>query len=760
VSINTYSVPLVSEWIKMKRRHGDRAPSSSAKTSQRERREPAAPGVSSRPPRDRQAAPGEPSANLGDLATILLRRWPSILLLTLAALSVAVSYLWTTPPTYQATTTLFIDPRPKKVVTDDPSQTGLGTDFALLESQVAIIRSDAVLSRVVASMKLDADPEFAPPPSTGFKSQIKEYLGIKTPPVEPAAQALLTLAQHVVVKRAQKTYVVEIEATSSRPVMAARLTQAIVDAYLADQTNAKSEEAKRAYAQIDGRLGELREQVRKAELRVDEFRKANRIMTSEGGTVGEQQLTRLNTELSTVRSALAEAKARMDEVAAATKTGNLDSVTDPAKTALVQRLREQLAQVSRREASLSSQLLPHHPVLVDIRSQAADLKAQIDTELKRVAATIKAEYQVAEAREREVVKTLETAKSEVGRTNTAQIKQRELEQEVTASRELLRIFLARAKETDEQQRITSLDARVISPASVPTRPAKPVPALILGLGLLGGLAAGISRALMLDHFDHSLRSAGDVERRTRLRTIGSIPLLPRTSNPAGSRSTKDMPRSAGSCEFGEITRALTTPATGETLRFRLKIANLLAALRFDGTDSANHVLMVVSPDGTAASAGTAFALATAAAERGDRVLLVDAASARSTLSDRLADQMPNRAISLDDKADLASIANTDTTNGLTLLPIALADLSRLKLDQQRRLLQGLTALSGDYDLVVVDGGAALEDPSATILKPFASAIVLVAVANRTGAENLETAANLLDPARDRLAGVVLVPGTA
>uniref|UniRef100_UPI003B980FD6 hypothetical protein n=1 Tax=Klebsiella pneumoniae TaxID=573 RepID=UPI003B980FD6 len=95
------------------------------------------------------------------------------------------------------------------------------------------------------------------------------------------------------------------------------------------------------------------------------------------------------------------------------KSGNLDGVTDPAKTALVQRLREQLAQVARREASLASQFLPRHPVLIDIRSQMTEIKSQIDTELKRLIAAAKADYQVAAARERDLVAALETAKAEV-----------------------------------------------------------------------------------------------------------------------------------------------------------------------------------------------------------------------------------------------------------------------------------------------------------------------------------------------------------
>ncbi|MFX8047727.1 Wzz/FepE/Etk N-terminal domain-containing protein, partial [Acinetobacter baumannii] len=55
---------------------------------------------------DRSLPPANaaPSTDLGGLAAILLRRWPSILALTVLCLGLAASYLLTTAPTYQATT--------------------------------------------------------------------------------------------------------------------------------------------------------------------------------------------------------------------------------------------------------------------------------------------------------------------------------------------------------------------------------------------------------------------------------------------------------------------------------------------------------------------------------------------------------------------------------------------------------------------------------------------------------------------------------
>jgi polysaccharide biosynthesis transport protein len=696
------------------------------------------------------------STNFAGLWRILAGRWKSITAITLTSLGLAIFYLLVTPPTYSASTTLFIDPRPKKIVSEDTSQGGLGTDLALLESQVAIIRSDAVLSRVVGALKLDEDPEFAPRPAEGLSARIKSRLGMARPAAEPSALALANLAQRVAVKRAQKTYVVEIEATSASPVKAARITQSIVDAYLADQTSAKTDEAQRANALIDSRLGELREQVRRAETRVDEFRKANRILTSEGGTVGEQQLTRLNSELINARTQAAEAKARLDEVSAAAKTGNPDVITDPTKTALVQRLREQLAQVARREASLASQLMPRHPVLIDIRSQVAALNAQISAELRRLASNAKADFQVATSRERELIKALDTAKAEVGRTNTAQIKQRELEQEVAASRELMRVFLARSKETDEQQKISAPDARMISPPSVPGRPTKPVPALILALGLLGGLAAGVARALTLDHFDTRLRSPEDIDARTGLRTLAEFPLFkPRGVNVTGAPASAPF-RPIDLSRFGLLVRAIGNSGARDETAYRQATLALLSRIRSRAGGYTPYSVLVVTPHAGCGGSSVALSIATAAGLLGDRVLLVDAASADTAIAGAYGAPVPgDRAVVLDDKSDLASILTRDSVTGVAILPIGLADLRRLKSTQQTRLQRGLSALARDFDLVVIDGGAVLEDDSANVMLPCANEILVVARAGLTDAAALDAVARHFEPALDRLSGVVL-----
>ena len=705
------------------------------------------------------AASREDQTDLGGLIRTLRRSAGQIALITLASLLLGACYLVVATPRYTASTSIFIDPRYRKVVNEEVIQGGIGTDLSLVETQVAIISSDGVLRRVVEKEKLAADPEFVPPRRGGLLSDMKAKVFGRPEPPDPVMEAMTALARAIKVKRAQKTYVVDIEVTSTSPVKAARLAESLAEAYLADQSAAKAAEARRATLLIDGRLGELRETVRKAEVKVDEFKRANAIIVSEGGLFNEQTLTRLNNELVTVRGLVAEAKGRLDEINAALKTGigTAENLPDAVKSNLIQRLREQLATVARREASLSAQLGPRHPVLIEARTQANELRNQIVAELRRIAASARSEHQSAVNREQEILRTLERAKGDTAKTQTAQIKLRELERELDASREVLRAFLVRAKETREQENLTTPDARVITPAAIPPRPSRPIGWLVLSLAGLGGLGAGVVRALMGDHLDRSLRTRQQVAADTGLKPLANIPALePRSSFERMSRRLRGAEAERAPVSFSDVLMSLGEGTRPSDTPFRQAVLRLLSRIRSHARAGQPQIVMMASGHARSGTSATALALAYAAATSGERTLLIDGCSADPELSRVFAATLRQTApVVLDSKEDLASVTTRDGRSGLSLLPIALADLRRLKMSQRHRLSIGIGKLALDFDLVIIDAGGLLDDESALSLAPAADQIVLVARSGTTERETISETIQSLEQSRERVVGLVL-----
>ena len=200
---------------------------------------------------------------------------------TIACVVAALLFFFLTTRQYTATTQILIDPSELRVVENGLTSSNQLSDAIVIqvESQVRVLRSDNVLRRVIASERLDMDLEFGGSNfslvravlgwmlhSFGIADAVKEN--------DPILVALYELQRRVNVKRADRTYVVDLSVTTKDAHKSTRIANAIAQAYLQDQTAARSEAARRASDSLSARLSELKERVRLAEERREHARPA------------------------------------------------------------------------------------------------------------------------------------------------------------------------------------------------------------------------------------------------------------------------------------------------------------------------------------------------------------------------------------------------------------------------------------------------------------------------------------------------------
>src|SRR5271170_5045003 len=142
-----------------------------------------------------------PPIDVRKIWSVLWRGKATILLSTMVAVGLAALFVLLVPHKYTATTQILIDPTDLRAVQNDVAPSIAQSDAAVLqvESQASVIGSDNVLSRVVASEGLDHDPEFA----SGTQAQDHSALA-----------ALDGLKQRLVIKRSERTYVVDVSVSS------------------------------------------------------------------------------------------------------------------------------------------------------------------------------------------------------------------------------------------------------------------------------------------------------------------------------------------------------------------------------------------------------------------------------------------------------------------------------------------------------------------------------------------------------------------
>ncbi|MCW2316617.1 uncharacterized protein involved in exopolysaccharide biosynthesis [Rhodoblastus acidophilus] len=216
-----------------------------------------------------EGPPGDPAVSFGAFAAMLRRRNRTVLGTLAATLAVAALYAAATGPIYVGEAQILVDPHAQKSA-DDDSAPGFALQDAnsVIDSQLRLIKSESVLRRAAVAENLAADPEYGQAPLSLLARLFDE--GAEAEP--PEARAIRRLSETVKAKRSDRSFVIEIKLYSIDRAKAARLANAVADAYLEDQSAARGEAAQRIAASMSSRLATLRDEVRRAELAVDHYK--------------------------------------------------------------------------------------------------------------------------------------------------------------------------------------------------------------------------------------------------------------------------------------------------------------------------------------------------------------------------------------------------------------------------------------------------------------------------------------------------------
>ena len=434
---------------------------------------------------------------------------------------------------------MIIDAKKEPSFQQQSTQFDAPVDTAVVSSQVEILKSDNIANAVIKKLNLTNSPEFGGDRSgsaNASPSMVTEE-DKKAALRREMNMAVGGLVSRLTINRVGLTYIIEIIYRSLDPDRAAQIANAVADAYITDQLNAKYEAARRAAVWLQDRINELHDQVAAAETAVVDFKKKHNLVNTGGPDnrlIGQQQISELNTQLVASRAATAEAKARLDRINEILNSGSVNAtVTDTLKSDVVSRLRSQYFDLSLREADWSSRYGKDHLAAVNLRKQMQDIRDAIFEEVKRLAETYKSDLEIATQREDGLRKELSRAIAQSQTSDSAEITLRQLEATAQSYKKLYDNFLQRYTESVQQQSFPISEARLISPATPPTGKSSPKTLLILGVSCLFGSALGFGIGWLRDRADSAFRTTEDVE---YFLDLDCLALVPRSSGTASKPS--------------------------------------------------------------------------------------------------------------------------------------------------------------------------------------------------------------------------------
>lgn len=554
--------------------------------------------------------------------SFIRRQFSVILFLALLATAFGVIYLITTRPTFTAQAQLMIDTRKLQIFQQQSILGDIPIDTAQVESQVEVLKSENIAAAVIKNLHLTEDPEFV----GAERGLLGALINAVSSEIWPADQtprsefelfrsAMGAFQSRLTVNRIGLTYVIAIGFRSYNAARAAEIANAVADAYIVDQLDAKYNATRRASSWLQDRIKELRDQVSSAERAVVQFKTKNNIVST-GGTdkplLGQQQVTELSSQLTIARAQTAEARARLDRINSVL-TADLPNasfgatVTDTLKNEIVTKLRTQYLELAAREADWSVKYGRNHLAVVSLRNQMREIRTSIFEELKRLGETYKSDYAIAKQRELDVRNELAQAVSKSQATDASSVTLRELQSTAQTYKTIYDNFLQRYMEAVQQQSFPITESRLISAASRPLGKSSPNAMRVLFIAWLGGMFLGLGIGVLRDLSDSVIRSSEQVENLLHADCVALVPLLPTAKDidAADQRDTAEsMPfLSSYSLEERQSSSTPTVVESGESRKDALpdfgQNAELGRSLSNLGGGSKSSAPKMIVPDGSA-----------------------------------------------------------------------------------------------------------------------------------------------------------------
>jgi capsular exopolysaccharide synthesis family protein len=684
------------------------------------------------------------SMNLRETANLLRRRASLIVsvFLVFVFLSLLVAVMLT--PQYKAETILMLDQRQKELSHQNATTpTAAPVDNASLRSELDIITSRSVIDRVVKKLRLSEDPEFQAWRESWTRGlNPVNWFKADRPMTKEEAEALRqskvanAVAQRLKATNDGRSFSIKISFESSDPAKAAQIVNSFADEYLVDQLEARYETTARANSWLSDRLSSLRKQVEITEKAVEDFRQKNRLIEVDGSTVVSRQMDEINSQLTEARAGTSAAEARLRSTQQMVReNGGYEAAADVLSSPLIQRLREQEAELRRTEADLMTRYGERHPKLIKAHAEIEDLQKKIGEEVQKIIRSLANEVTVARAKESQMRSDLQSLESRAGSELRSSVQLRQLQREADANRTLYESFLKRFKQTSEEQDLKMADSRIIARAEPPVEAAFPKVSVFAFAGGLIGLFFGFLAAYMVEYFDRGFRNGTQLEEKTGLPTIGIIPSL--------RRMTKQKPE--------DYVVAKPLSAYSEALR------TVRTAIHFSNVDHPPKTVLVTSAAPSEGKTTFCLSLARSLAKAGNKVLLIDADLRRPRLARIMNFKMRIGLSSLlaGAKKFEEVVQKDPSVKGLDVIPAFGKTPNPQDLLGSARMRKLIQEVSPNYDLVLIDTPPILAVSDAAMAARAADTAIFVVRWAETPRETVFQALKQLNSFNCRVAGCVL-----
>jgi polysaccharide biosynthesis transport protein len=425
-------------------------------------------------------------------AAVLRARWKLMLAVWLTAIVAAVLLSLLAPPRYTATVALMVEPRVPDPLVGAAMPNGMPNH---IPTEIEVVRSERVALSALEMLGLQDDPEWRERwmERTGGRGDFKVWL----------AEELLRNLQ---VRPTRESNVLSVSFSARQPDTAAKVADAVTQAYIRNTAALQQEPARQYNARFDALSTRLRQQLEQAQAKLAEYQQKHGIVSTDDKLdVENTRLTELSSQVAALQAAAADAQERRRQ-----------SVNNPGGFGEVQRnpavfaLATEVARQEYRLTELLSRRGEQHPDVMEARQSLAGLRERLDTASRRATEGIGIESRIAGDRLTQARQALEEQRAKVlalkAERNGAQVLQREVD---NAQRAYDAVLL-RVSQTSAEAGAVRGTVSILKSAAAPLRQSWPRPGLTIAAAAVAGFLLAAFVALWREASNRRLRIASDV----------------------------------------------------------------------------------------------------------------------------------------------------------------------------------------------------------------------------------------------------------
>lgn len=692
--------------------------------------------------------------DLRDLLDTLIRRKSVILICLLCCFSAVALYTFTVTPQFKAKGVLKVSAQSDNLTKFENVEATAMKTMEFQQTQVKLIQSEQLASRVIARLDLNNNPSFnseavqltEEAQAKGFIDTLKTFI---RPEEDKATLNLLNedaqtqiivdkslerFQQRFTVSPIRNTELIEVSFNAVSPVLAAEVTNTAMDEFINMHMDSKLKSSSDAGKFLEKQIEGAKIKLEKSEMELQTFAKKIGIVSLDPkSNPVMRQLEELNEAL---------AKARSHRIALeATYQQNLNiesgSLFKMVENELIQNLRNQHVTLLSEYQQLSTTFKPGYPKMVQLKARMDEIEGQIRKEKQAIIDSIKNDYDTAVKTENYLTVQTEEQKDRAMDLEEKATQYKIYEREVETNKSIYQSLLQRSKEIEATVGASVTNIQVVDGARPPLYPFKPRVALNLALGLILGLLGGVGAAFVLEYFDNTIKNPDEMTDRFGIPVLGMIPFDKEALENRNYMALK----------------YYTDPRSPVAEAFR----TTMTSVRLSVADNPPKTILLTSILPGAGKSSLSCNACLSYLSDDERCLLIDVDLRKPSLHHVFKEGMKGKGMSsvLSGMAKLSDVIVPTEFPGLDFISSGPLPPNPAELLSSKRMRNLLSIVARDYDRVILDGPPYQGFAEILVLANMVDGVILISVEGSTPREGVKHFRRAVTNVGGRILGTII-----